>query len=130
MIVGIGFDLESIARIEAMLERFGQRALDRLFTPSEQSYANARGRPAMHYAARFAAKEAAFKALAGSGEAHRIGWKDIEVQREDRRPPAVRFFGGAAKRALALGVVRAHLTLSHTQDTAGAVIILEGTPPL
>jgi holo-[acyl-carrier protein] synthase len=125
MIVGIGFDLESISRIEAMLERFGQRALDRLFTHTEQTYAGARGRPAMHYAARFAAKEAAFKALAGSDDAHRIGWKDIEVRREERRPPTLHFTGMAAQRAAELGVTRRHLTLSHTGDTAGAVVILE-----
>lgn len=125
MILGIGFDLVSIARVEAMLARKEQRALDRLFTAHEQAYALARARPAMHLSARLAAKEAAFKALTGSDEAKLIGWKEAEVRRGDEGPPVLHFTGRAAARAVELGVVRVHLTLSHTDDTAGAVVILE-----
>ena len=81
MIVGVGFDLVSIARVEAMLARKEQRALDRLFTAHEQEYALSRARPAMHLSARLAAKEAVFKALTGSDEAKLIGWKEAEVRR-------------------------------------------------
>ncbi len=126
MIVGVGFDLVAIARVEQMLARKEQRALDRLFTAHEQQYALARARPAMHLAARLAAKEAAFKALTGSDEAKLIGWKEAEVVRGDEGPPVLHFTGRAAARAAELHVMRVHLTLSHTDDVAGGVVILEG----
>jgi holo-[acyl-carrier protein] synthase len=125
VIVGIGFDLVSIARVEAMLERKEQRALDRLFTAHEQEYALARARPAMHLAARLAAKEAAFKALTGSDEAKAIGWKEAEVRRGEEGPPVLHFTGRASARALVLNVRTVFLTLTHTDETAGAVVILE-----
>jgi holo-[acyl-carrier protein] synthase len=125
MIVGVGFDLVAITRVEEMLARKEQRALDRLFTKHEQEYALARARPAMHLAARLAAKEASFKALTGSDEAKLIGWKEAEVVRGSEGPPVLKFTGRAALRAVELGVVKVFLTLSHTDDTAGAVVILE-----
>lgn len=125
MIVGVGFDLVSIARVERMLANKEQRALDRLFTPHEQEYALARARPAMHLAARLAAKEAVFKALTGSDEAKLIGWKEAEVRRGSEGPPVLHFSGRAEARAAELGVTRVHLTLSHTDETAGALVILE-----
>jgi holo-[acyl-carrier protein] synthase len=125
VIVGIGFDLVAIARVEQMLARKEQRALDRLFTAHEQEYAMARARPAMHLAARLAAKEAVFKALTGSDDAKKIGWKEAEVRRGSDGPPVLVFTGRAESRAKELGVTRVHLTLSHTDDTAGAVVILE-----
>lgn len=125
MIVGIGFDLVAIARVEAMLQRKEQRALDRIFTAHEQEYALARARPAMHLAARLAAKEAVFKALTGSDDAKLIGWKEAEVRRGSEGPPVLHFSGRAEARARELGVTKVHLTLSHTDETAGAVVILE-----
>jgi holo-[acyl-carrier protein] synthase len=125
MIVGIGFDLVAIARVEAMLARKEQRALDRLFTAHEQEYALSRARPAMHLAARLAAKEAAFKALTGSDEAKLIGWKEAEVRRGEEGPPVLHFTGRASARAQELDVRTVFLTLSHTDDTAGAVVVLE-----
>lgn len=125
MIVGVGFDLVAIARVEEMLARKEQRALDRLFTAHEQEYAMARARPAMHLAARLAAKEAVFKALTGSDDAKKIGWKEAEVRRGAEGPPVLHFFGRAEARATELGVTRIHLTLSHTDDVAGAVVVLE-----
>lgn len=125
MIVGVGFDLVAIARVEEMLARKEQRALDRLFTPHEQEYAMARARPAMHLAARLAAKEAVFKALTGSDDAKKIGWKEAEVRRGAEGPPVLVFSGRAEARAKELGVTRVHLTLSHTDDVAGAVVVLE-----
>ena len=125
MIVGIGFDLVAIARVEQMIARKERRALDRLFTEHEQEYAMARARPAMHLAARLAAKEAVFKALTGSDDAKLIGWKEAEVRRGDEGPPVLAFFGRAEARAKELGVTRVHLTLSHTNDIAGAVVVLE-----
>lgn len=125
VIVGVGFDLVAIARVEAMLARKEQRALDRLFTAHEQEYALSRARPAMHLAARLAAKEAVFKALTGSDEAKKIGWREAEVRRGAEGPPSLHFTGRALARAEELGVQRVHLTLSHTDDVAGAVVILE-----
>jgi holo-[acyl-carrier protein] synthase len=126
MIVGVGFDLVAITRVEEMLARKEQRALDRLFTKHEQQYALSRPRPAMHLAARLAAKEASFKALTGSDEAKLIGWKEAEVVRGAEGPPELKFTGRAAARAVELGVVRVFLTLSHTDEIAGAVVVLEG----
>jgi holo-[acyl-carrier protein] synthase len=125
VIVGIGFDIVAIARVEEMLTRKEQRALDRLFTAHEQEYALARARPAMHLAARLAAKEAVFKALTGSDDAKKIGWKEAEVRRGAEGPPVLVFSGRAEARAKELGVTRVHLTLSHTDDVAGAVVVLE-----
>lgn len=125
MIVGIGFDLVEIARVEQMLARKEQRALDRLFTAHEQEYARARARPAMHLAARLAAKEAVFKALTGSDDAKLIGWKEAEVRRGSEGPPTLHFSGRAEARSKELGVRVVHLTLTHTDEVAGAVVILE-----
>lgn len=129
MILGVGFDLVDIARVAALLEGKGERAVARLFSPAEAEYARARAEPARHFAARFAAKEAVYKALAGSEDARGIGWRDTEVVVEwDGRPRAV-LHGRAAERAAALGVVRVHLSLTHAEHVAGAVVVLEGEPP-
>ena len=131
MIVGVGMDLVDVPRVAALLAAKGDRALRRLFTAGEAAYAAGRAEPARHLAARFAAKEAAYKALAGSHEARGIGWQDVEVTTAwDGRPQLV-LHGRAAARAAALGVVRAHLTLTHADAVAGAVVILEaaGAPP-
>ena len=79
MIAGIGIDLVDIDRVDKLLTRFGERAVKRLFTDRERAYATSKANPARHFAARFAAKEAAYKALAGSERARAIGWREIEV---------------------------------------------------
>lgn len=125
MIVGLGFDLVDIPRVAELLAGKGERAERRLFTPDEVAYARARAEPARHFAARFAAKEAAYKALAGSEAARGIAWRDVEVVMEwDGRPRLV-LHGRAAERAEALGVTRAHVTLTHADGVAGAVVVLE-----
>jgi holo-[acyl-carrier protein] synthase len=125
MIVGVGFDLVDIARLERLLDGKSERVLARLFTDGEVAYAMARARPAMHLAARFAAKEASFKALSGSESARLIGWKEIEVLSRPGHAPELLLHGRALQRAEVLGVRRHWLTLSHTDDTAGAVVVLE-----
>ncbi|MDQ8165408.1 MAG: holo-ACP synthase [Gemmatimonadota bacterium] len=125
MIVGVGIDLVEIARVERLLDGKGQRALDRLFLADEVNYAKGRARPAMHLAARLAAKEAAFKALSGSDEARLIGWHEVEVVSQPHRAPQLRYHGRAAARADELGVKRSHLSLTHTDTTAGAVVVIE-----
>lgn len=125
MIVGVGFDLVEIERVERLLHGKGDRALERLFVEREVEYARARARPAMHLAARLAAKEAAFKALAGSESARLIGWKDIEVVSRTGHAPALVLHARALQRAEVLGVKRQWLTITHTDTTAGACVVLE-----
>ncbi len=124
MILGLGFDLVEIERVERLIANKGARALDRLFSADEVAYAMARARPAMHLAARLAAKEATFKALTGTDDARLIGWRDAEVVPRDGHGPILRLTGRAEARAAELGVRRTLLTLTHTDTTAGAVVIL------
>jgi len=127
VVLGIGMDLVEVARIERMIDEKGDRALRRLFTTREIEYAARRPHPAQHFAARFAAKEAAYKALSGDDEVARaVGWRDVEVvPTADGRPTLV-FHGFAAERAAMLGVARALVTLTHTDGVAGAMVVLEG----
>ena len=89
-IVGIGSDLIEISRFTEAGERHGDRFYHRLFTSEEIAYCESRGRPGEHYAARFAAKEAALKAL-GLGWSGGVTWLDVEVIRGEKGPPAIRF---------------------------------------
>jgi holo-[acyl-carrier protein] synthase len=125
MIVGVGIDLVAIARVERLLDGKGDRALARLFTDAEVAYARSRARPAMHLAARLAAKEAGFKALAGSDDARLIGWREVEVVSRPNGPPTLAFHGRADFRMRELGVQHVHVSLTHTDDVAGAVVVLE-----
>lgn len=122
MIVGLGLDLVELARIERILERFGASFTDKILTPTERQ-----GLPlqaAAYVAARFAAKEAAVKAL-GTGFSQGIGMQHIEVQKEASGRPILVLHGPAAARCAALGATRLHLSLTHGRDTAAAVVILE-----
>ena len=124
MIAGIGIDLVDISRVDRLLDAKGERALRRLFTADEVAYALARPLPAQHLAARLAAKEAAFKALSGNSLARGIGWREIEVVRNDERP-TLALHGRAAERAAELGVSNIWVSLTHSATTAGAVVVLE-----
>ena len=125
MIAGVGIDLVEVARVERMLDGSGERLLERLFTDDEVAYARARARPAMHLAARVAAKEAAFKALAGSEDARLIGWREVEVVPRAGHSPTLVFHGRAEARARELQIQHVWLSLTHTDTTAGAVVVLE-----
>jgi holo-[acyl-carrier protein] synthase len=125
MIVGTGVDLERVDRIRAAIERHGKRFLDRVFTAGEIAYVEARIRRWESYAARFAAKEAAMKAL-GTGWAHGVRWVDVEIVREEGGRPELRFHGKAAEIAAKLGCRSTNVSLSHTSDNAIAQVILEG----
>ncbi|MEO6446887.1 MAG: holo-ACP synthase [Gemmatimonadaceae bacterium] len=125
MVIGLGIDLVDIDRIERMLEKDAERAMARLLTAAEWGYCARMHSPAIHVAVRLAAKEAAFKALAGSMEARGIGWKEIEVVHDEHRRPSLRLDGRATARATELGVSRSHLSLSHSEKTASAVVVLE-----
>lgn len=125
MIHGIGMDLVEVDRIEDSIRRFGDRFLGRILRPEEIRYCQAQGRPALHVAARFAAKEAASKAF-GTGIGTDLGWLDLEVVRDALGKPDLVLHDSARALAGKRGVVRTHLTLTHTGSIAGAYVILEG----
>ena len=125
MIVGIGIDLVDIVRVKRLMTLRGDRALMRLFTEREVEYAMGRAQPYVHLAARVAAKEATYKALSGSHHARGIGWRDMEVSSAAGGKPSLLLHGAAAVRAAELRVQRAWLTLSHSESTAGAFVVLE-----
>lgn len=121
--VGVGIDLVEVDRIHSLLEKSGDRFKQRVFTEGEIQYCDSCAESAMHYAARFAAKEAVAKAL-GTGFAEGVGWADIEVQRGENGAPTVVLHGGAARVAAQAGVTRVLLSLTHTRTTAGASALL------
>jgi holo-[acyl-carrier protein] synthase len=121
-IIGTGLDATEIPRIAASIERYGSRFLDRVFTPGEIAYCTRKRDSAASFAARFAAKEAAMKAL-GTGHSQGVYWTGIEVTRRNG-PPRLRFHGGAASRLAALGATEGLLTLTHTDALAIAHVLL------
>ena len=129
MLVGTGIDLTEIPRIQKSIARFGNRFLDRIFTPGEKAYCLRKRNAAESFAARFAAKEAAAKAL-GTGISYGVTWLEIEVTREPGGRPGLRFHGRAAQLASGLGVTHAALSLTHTNILAMASVSLEGGPGL
>ncbi len=125
MVLGLGTDLIEIARIEKSLERFGDQFANRVYTPGEIAYCQARKTAAESFAARFAAKEAGAKAL-GTGISRGVGWREFEVYRERGCAPQLLLHGRAAEIANALGITRLSLSLTHTRDMAMAVVVAEG----
>ncbi len=121
-IVGLGFDATDIPRIADVFNRYGERFLRRIFTDGEIAYCTRRANPVPHLAGRFAAKEAAMKAL-GTGHSRGVYWTGIEVFRRGG-PPQLRFHGGAAARLAAMGATASFLTITHSQDLAIAHVLL------
>lgn len=124
MIVGTGIDIAEVPRIEASIARFGDRFLQRIFTEGEIRYCDAKANRAERYAARFAAKEAAMKAL-GTGWNYGVRWRDIEVSRKPSSSPTLLFHGKAAEFAAKLRATNIALSLTHTAEEAIAQVILE-----
>lgn len=126
MIVGTGTDLAEVLRIRAAFERFGRRFQERIYTPAEIGYVERRGAATRfeRYAARFAAKEAGMKAI-GAGYRRGVRWVDFEVANLPSGKPTLKFHGVAADFAARLGVRNVALSLTHTKETAMAVVILE-----
>lgn len=122
MVIGIGIDMVRIGRFGAAMARRGDRFLNRLFTASERE--RFRGHPVAerHLAARFAAKEAAFKAL-GTGWGQGVAWREVEIVGGGRRPSAIVFSGRARQAAARLGITQAQVSLSHDGDYALAFVI-------
>ena len=125
-LIGIGIDLVDIARVERMLARHGDRVLRRFLTERERAYVADKARPAMHIAARIAAKEAAYKALQSLAGMRAVGWQDLEVSRQDDGRPYLKLHGLAATVPPGLSLL---LSLTHTHGVAGAVAILSRTQP-
>ena len=129
VVIGHGVDLCDTARIERMLEQHAERFRERVFTPGEQAYAEAGGRRrAERYAARFAAKEAAFKAL-GTGWRSGIAWTDAEVVHGPDGAPTLRVHGMLAQAARERGIDRWIVSLTHT-DTLAMASVLAGRSPV
>jgi holo-[acyl-carrier protein] synthase len=122
-VYGIGVDLVETERIRGSVERFGERFLQRIFVESEVAYCRAMKDPALHLAARFAAKEALSKAFR-TGIGSRIGWRDLEIVRQPPGPPSVMLHGGAKLLADQLGVIDVQVSLSHTRIAAAASAII------
>ena len=124
MLVGTGIDVVEIERIEGSIARFGERFLNRIFTPGEIAYCQRKRSFAESFAARFAAKEAGAKAL-GTGIQHGVTWQEIEVRRLPGQRPTLHFSGRALERANRLGVAHVSLSLTHTRMLAVASVQLE-----
>lgn len=125
MVIGTGIDLVSVARFGRFRERRGERGLRRLFTEGELAYCLGLAAPDRSLAARFAAKEAFFKAM-GTGYGRESGeWTEVEILREASGRPGIRLHGRAARFADSRGVRHIHLSLSHTDEMAAAFVVLE-----
>lgn len=124
MVLGTGLDLVSNIRFKHFIERRGERGLKRLFTRGELEYCLTHADPTASLAARFAAKEAFFKAL-GTGMGPAGGWRDVEVVRLASGRPRLMLHGRAAAAAHELQVRSIHVSLTHTAQTAGAFVLLE-----
>ncbi len=123
-ILGLGFDATDIPRMRDVFERYGDRFIRRILTDGEIAYCTRRRDPVPHIAGRFAAKEAAMKAL-GTGHSRGVLWKDIEVVRHGG-PPTLLLHGGAARRAASMGVASSLLTITHSEALAMAQVLMMG----
>ena len=126
IIIGVGIDATDIPRIAESIERWGDRFVRRVFTEGEIAYCRRKRDSASSFAARFAAKEAAMKAL-GTGHSNGVFWTGIEVVRR-HGPPQLQFHEGAAARMARLGATGSLLTLTHSRDLAIAHVLLVGEP--
>ena len=124
MIIGLGVDIAEVGRVKAAIERHGETFLRRLYTPAEREYCERFKNKYERFAGRFAAKEAAMKAL-GTGWSRGVRWVDVEVVRQRGGRPTVKLHGEAGKIADDLGVKNIALSITHTADQAFAQVIFE-----
>lgn len=123
-ILGIGTDIVEVARIEKLLRDKADEFLPRVFTPAEIAYCQAKANPALHFAGRFAAKEAFMKAL-GTGWAKGVGFGEIGVLNNEEGKPALDVTGEAKRLLDGLGPSFLWLSLSHTREYATATVVIE-----
>ena len=126
-IIGIGNDIVKVSRIEKLVDRYDQRFLRRVFTVTETAYASGKARPALHLAARFAAKEAFVKAL-GSGLREGLNWCDIEVVNNELGQPQLKLYNYARQVCYERCNATTWLSLAHEQEFAIAFVVLETQP--
>ena len=124
MIVGTGVDLAEVHRIKASIDRYGEKFINRIFTPLEIAYVERKANRFERYAARFAAKEAGMKAL-GTGMRRGVRWQDFEVVSLPSGRPTLQLHGVARTIADAMGVKSINLSLTHTAELAMAQVIFE-----
>jgi holo-[acyl-carrier protein] synthase len=124
MIVGIGIDIAEPERLKEAADRYGRRFLERIFTPREMAYCERKRNKWERYAARFAAKEAAFKAL-GTGWRRGVRWQEAEVVNQPSGKPTLELSGQAAEFARRLGVNAISLSITHSSQFALAQVIFE-----
>lgn len=124
-ILGTGIDIVETARVQDSLEKFGERFLKRCFWPDEVAYCQSMKFPALHLAARFAAKEAISKAF-GTGIGSQLGWKDMEIHKRDSGEPFVTLHGKGEELARSRGVTAIYVSLSHCKEYAAAHAVIVG----
>ena len=124
MILGTGIDIIEVTRIASSYEKFGERFVNRILRPAEAAYCFGHKRPAPFLAARFAAKEAISKAF-GTGICAKLGWQDMEVGRKESGEPFVILHDAGLRLMAGRGGRIIHLSLSHTEQYAAAVAVLE-----
>jgi holo-[acyl-carrier protein] synthase len=124
-ILGTGIDIVETARIQDSVEKFGDRFLNRCFWSDEVAYCQGMKFPALHLAARFAAKEAISKAF-GTGIGKQLGWKDMEVRKRDSGEPYLVLHGRGEELAQARGVTEVFISLSHCKEYAAAQAVIVG----
>ncbi len=126
-LLGIGIDVVEVERISSSMDEFGEKFANRIFTEAEQEYCKSQKRPAIHYAARFAAKEAIAKAF-GTGIGKEISWLDMEILRQPSGEPKVLMSGDGKKYADKLKVADIKISLTHAEHyaAANAVVLVEG----
>lgn len=118
-IFGIGIDVVEVERIASSMAEFGERFAVKIFTPAERAYCEGQKRPEIHYAARFAAKEAVAKAF-GTGIGKDLGWLDMEIARRDSGEPVLLLSGAGKAFADARGIAEVKISLSHARHYAAA----------
>lgn len=124
-IIGTGIDIVETGRVNDSVEKFGDRFLNRCFLPGEIAYCRQMKFPALHFAARFAAKEAISKAF-GTGIGAELGWRDMEICRRDSGEPFVKLYGKGIELAAKRGVTEVLVSLSHSKDYAAAQAVAVG----
>ncbi|MDZ7270547.1 MAG: holo-ACP synthase [candidate division KSB1 bacterium] len=124
MVLGVGVDIIEIERVAEEIQRHGERFLKRVYAPEEVAYCEEKSYRAQHYAVRFAAKEATFKAL-GTGWQDGLSWQDVVLRNDAHGKPALALGGRARELAEQKGVARAHVSVSHCRTYAAAVVVLE-----
>lgn len=124
-VLGIGIDVVEVERIASSMAEFGERFATRIFTAAERAYCDAQQRPELHYAARFAAKEAVAKAF-GTGIGRELAWLDMEIVRRESGEPAVVLSGAGKAYAEGRGIAEVKISLTHARHYAAANAVALG----